>query len=175
MQSPYIPKMLKKLFNEKIHMHLYLVPYSTVWNVYQQYFKLDKNEKYFHLHNAVPFNEVQKEIAKYDFGAIIRPFEYMKGFSLESLKIGARSYRQYNFFEAGLPLIISNKLEYLTKIVKTHQIGFGINNNEIENLIKIIENYNYNNLVNNVYKFRKNWLIQNHIKRVNDFYENILS
>lgn len=174
MQSPFIPELLKRFFKQKIHFHIYLVPYSTVWNVYQQYSHLDKTEKYFHLHSAVPFNQVQQEISKYDFGAIIRPLELMGRATPEALKIAARSYRQYNFFEAGLPLIISDKLEYLTKIAEDNKVGFGINNDDIDNLKKIIDSYDYNDLKSNVSKFREEWLIDNHIKRLDSFYESIL-
>ncbi len=174
MQSTFIPDMLKRFFKQKIHFHIYLVPYSTVWNVYQKYAEMNRKEKYFHLHGAVPFNQVQNEIAQYDFGAIIRPTELMNHCTPEAMKIAARSYRQYNFFEAGLPLIISDRLEYLTQIIEKNNIGFGVSNNDIDNLKKLIDNYDYNDLKKNVLKFREKWLIDNHINRVDSFYESIL-
>jgi len=174
MQSPYIPPMLKRIFKQKIHMHIYLVPYSTVWNVYKIYHKMAKIEKYFHLHSAVPFDQVQQEISKYDFGAIIRPPEVMDRITPEALKISVRSYRQYNFFEAGLPIIISDRLEYFSKIIQENEIGFSICNNDIDNLFNIIKKHDYDKLRKNVIKFREIFLIDNHIKRVGDFYKSII-
>jgi hypothetical protein len=174
MQSPYIPPMLKRLFKQKIHMHLYLVPYSTVWNVYKSYLKMAKNEKYFHLHNALPFNQIQQEISKYDFGSIIRPQELMNKFTPEALKISVRSYRQYNFFEAGLPVIISDRLEYFSKILKDNKIGFSVSDNNLDNLNKIISNYDYDELRKNVLKKREEFLIDNHVEKLNNFYSIVI-
>jgi hypothetical protein len=174
MQSPYIPPMLKKLFKQKIHMHLYLVPYSTVWNVYKSYQKMAKNEKYFHLHNALPFNQIQQEISKYDFGSIIRPQEFMDKFTPEALKISARSYRQYNFFEAGLPVIISDRLEYLSKMLKENKIGFSVSDSDLNKLNKIIGNYDYKELRQNVLRKREEFLIDNHVERLNKFYTTVI-
>jgi glycosyltransferase involved in cell wall biosynthesis len=174
MQSKYIPKMLRSFFKQKIHMHIYLVPYSTIWNVYQHYVKLDKNEKYFHLHDTLPFNKIQEDIAKYDFGAIIRPTEVMDSYTPEAMKIAARSYRQYNFLEAGLPIIINDRLEYYAKIVEDNRIGFSVKNKELANLRKKIKMYNYDELRKNVLKAREKFLIDKHIKRLDNYYESLI-
>jgi len=45
---------------------------------------------------------------------------------------------------------------------------------DFPNFFTLIDGHDYNNLIKNVIKFRKNWLIDNHIKRIDSFYESIL-
>ena len=115
-------------------------------------------------------NQIQQEISKYDFGSIIRPQEFMDKFTPEALKISVRSYRQYNFFEAGLPVIISDRLKYFSKILKDNKIGFSVSDNDLDDLNKIISNYDYEELRKNVLKKREEFLIDNHVDRLNNFY-----
>jgi hypothetical protein len=173
MQSLHMLSMLKKFFRQKIHFHLYLVPYSTVWNVYKEYFKLDKTEKYFHLEKTVPFNEVPREISKYDFGTLISPSAVLDQ-RVSGLKVAGRGYRNFTYLEAGLPIIVSNRMEYGRKIVEKNKIGVAVKDNEYGSLSSILDNYNYKTLQNNVFKVREKLLIDDHIKELGDFYQSAI-
>jgi len=65
-------------------------------------------------------------------------------------------------------------MEYGRKIVEKYKIGFAVKDNEYDSLKSIIDKYNYIELQKNVFKVREKFLINNNIKRLDDFYRSII-
>ncbi len=168
-----IPKMINRIIKQKIHFHLYLVPYSSLnVGIYDQCYRLDKENEYFHLEETVPFNNIHKELSKYDYGAMILPEEYTKRYQKEYKKT-CLSYRLFNWFEAGLPVIMSNWYEYMSDIINQNKTGFSINEKQIDELKKITDEQDINSLIKNVYKFREKYEISKNNKEIIRFYDEI--
>ncbi|MBU4501967.1 MAG: hypothetical protein KKA79_05200, partial [Nanoarchaeota archaeon] len=162
----------KRFTKQKIHLHLYCVPHSIISPiVFKEYKKLDKNEKYFHMEEAVPFDKTPQEIAKYDFGLHITGDIHK--YRQEYLKI-ASSNRIFTYLEAGLPIILSNRLEYMKKITEENKAGFSVKDEEIDNLHILIEKYDYDEIRKNVLKAREKFLIDNYAKRLVKFYDTVI-
>ena len=159
----------KQLAKQKIHLHLYSNPYQYATS--KEYIELDKKEKYFHFHNPVPFMELSMEIAKYDLGVIIH--ENIRSeccWTEEKTKVGM-SNKLFSYMEAGLPIIVSNHLLAIKDVVKRNEIGFSIDDNEINRLGEIIKNYDNFKFKENVIKNRKILSLSNQVERLKNFYK----
>lgn len=172
--SHYIFPTLKKLGKQKIHFHLYLVPHSIISPViFKNYIELNKTKKYFHLEKAVPVDKVHKEISKYDFGSMVYAPEYLNQFQPKYLKI-ATAYRIFTYLEAGLPIIISERMEYIKNMVEENKIGFSVKDREFDDLNNMIDSYDYEELRRNVFKTREKLLFDKHEKDLVNFYDTII-
>ena len=170
-----IPKLIKRITKQKIHFHLYLVPYSSLnVNIYDQCYQLNKTNRYFHLEKTVPFSRIHEELSKYDYGAMILTSEYTIQYQKEYKKT-CLSYRLFNWFEAGLPVIMTNWYEYMSDIINKNKVGFSISENEIDELKNIIEKQELKSLINNVYTFREKYEITKNNKKLINFYDEIIS
>lgn len=174
MNHPHILSLIKRITKQKIHFHLYLVPHSTLdFNIYNQCHQLHKKIKYFHLEKAVPFHKIQEEISKYDYGAMVHDIGYLNQMQPEYKKT-CLSYRLFNWFEAGLPVIMSNWYEYMSDIIDKNNIGFSVSEKEIDNLDLKIHKIDYDDLRKNVIKYRENYQIDNYNKNLLDFYKKLI-
>lgn len=172
--SRYIFHTLKKLGKQKIHFHLYLVPHSIISPViFKSYIRLNETESYFHLEKAVPVDKVHKEISKYDFGSMVYTPEYLDQYQPKYLKI-ATAYRIFTYLEAGLPIIVSKRMEYIKNMVEENKIGFSVKDGEFDNLHNTIDSYDYEELRRNVFKTREKLLFDKHEKDLVNFYDTII-
>jgi len=164
----------KKLAKQKIHYHLYSVPYSLIYPVvFKELNRLNKFEKYFHLERTVPFHLISQEISKYDFGSMLRTSVYLNQYTLDYLKV-ATSYRIFNYLEAGLPVIISERYEFMKKIIEENKIGFSIKDSELGDFSKMINKNEYSNLRSNVIRTREKLRFEKNENKVVDFYTKII-
>ena len=174
LSSRHIFLTLKKLGKQKIHFHLYLVPHSIISPViFKNYIRLNATERYFHLEKAVPVDIVHKEISKYDFGSMVYTPEYLDQYQPKYLKI-ATAYRIFTYLEAGLPIIVSKRMEYIKNMVEENKIGFSIKDEEFDNVHSTIESYDYEELRRNVFKTREKLLFDKHEKDLVNFYDTII-
>lgn len=165
---------VKKITKQKIHLHLYPVPHSIISPViFREFVKLNKTEKYFHLEKPIPFDKIPQEISKYNFGSVLHMPAYLNQRGRLYYKIGT-SYRIFTFFEAGLPIIINDCMEYMKKIVEENKAGFSVKDNEIDDLQNIIKKYNYEELRENTLRAREKLLIDNYAERLTKFYDDII-
>lgn len=164
-----ILSIIKRVIKQRIHFHLYLIPHSiTGINVYRKYFDLDKTNRYFHLEEPVPFHLVPKEIAKYDYGAIL----WNPKTTLDSNRCN-QSYRIYSFMDANLPIIVLDEFEFMKQIIQDNKIGFSVTDNDIDKLADFIKNSDYRQLKENVSKTREKLSVDNYIEGLADFYDSI--
>ncbi|MCG2719074.1 MAG: hypothetical protein L6408_09625, partial [Nanoarchaeota archaeon] len=171
--SVHAVSLARKIAEQKIHFHLYFVPYSLISPVvFKEYQKLNKTEKYFHLEKAVPFDKVPKEIAKHDFGTLIVPPEILNKYPIDALKV-VISNRIFTYLESNLPIILNKRIEYMKKFIEEHNVGFSVKDEEIDNLQNIIKKYDYKELQNNVLKAREKLLINNYAERLVKFFDTI--
>ncbi len=79
----------------------------------------------------------------------------------------------YSYMEMGLPIIVSERAKGVCDIVKKYEIGICINDNEIDDLYKIIEETDYNRLRSNIFKVRDELSIDKQIDRLSNFYNRV--
>jgi hypothetical protein len=160
-----------QLAKQKIHLHLYSNPYQYATS--KEYLELDKKEKYFHFHNPVPFTELSREIAKYDYGSVISENVNSDRFTDEKKKV-AHGNKIFGYLEAGLPTIVSKHWEWMKETVEQYKIGFSIGESEINKLAEILKKISYENVVNNVNIARKDLSLSAQSGNLVEFYDEVV-
>lgn len=163
--------LINSLNEQKIHFHVYPNPnMSRV--VYDEYYEMDKNLPYFHMHESLKPAELTKEIAQYHYGLI--PFfnedtnrSPMKRYYSASLKI-------FNYVEAGLPILISNDMGHQRWLFQRYGIALGMDKKDFYQLENRLGGIQYEELIANLMEKRKVLTLENQINRVIDFYSKCL-
>lgn len=167
-------ELIYKMIRQKMHYHLYLVPYSGVGvRVFRKLVDMNKNEKYFHLHQALPFDKIVKETAKYDFGAKIDTPDHLNRFEPIYPKIGV-SYRIYAFLDAGLPVLLSDPWTNMINILDKYKAVIPVSHEGVSTLRKTLESYDYEKLKKNVIKAREELSIKKQKDGLVKFYDSII-
>lgn len=164
--------LLREAVKQKVHFHIYPTAAGMTPYAFKNILKLNKTEKYVHLEERVPFNRINEEIAKYDFGAHMH-FLPMSPVSPMGLKV-VHCHRVFNYLEAGLPVIVSDIFVGVKKTIVENSIGFSLKEDEFGSLRSMIEKHNYERLREDVLKAREELSIENHVERLVKFYNSVL-
>lgn len=160
-------KIIEVITSQKIHFHIFS-PYTVGIDVYK---KIEKSNKYFHFHKGKSPDKLNKKISKYDFGIVPDFYDCSKINELwPKTTLGNKIF---NYIEAGLPVIINDELEFVSKIIKGNKIGFGVNYENLKNLKKIIMKQNYKQLQKNVKKTQEKFKLSKNIEKLERFYEKV--
>lgn len=166
--------LIEKLTNQGICFDIYPSPYLsplTTKNLFFDYIKLSETNPLFNYHVGIPFHIALQKAAKYDFGSMIYIFE--KGCYGEEHTRMVVPTKFFKFLEAGLPIIVSEELEYISMLVKQYQIGIVVKQRDLDNLLEIIKQYDYEKLRCNVKRTREELSMKKNIGRLIEFYEQI--
>ncbi|MGB8216479.1 MAG: hypothetical protein WCE94_04175 [Candidatus Methanoperedens sp.] len=167
----FIP-LIKELAIQKIHLDIYpsnLLEYRKS----REYVELEQKEHYFHFHEPVPYNQLSKEIAKYDWGIEIVKNVWSERLTEEKAKV-AMGTKYFAYLEAGIPAIVSDHYTLIKDFVRINQIGFSVKNSEINKLGEMIKGYDHKDLKKNIIKTREVFLASNQAKPLEEFYRNII-
>lgn len=139
---------------EDNHCHLNVYPAPGCWSrpnykqEYEEFFEMDRNYKYFHLHDPVPYEKLVNVLSQYDYG--IHPMRKIEisskadrfGYYDNFKRIYASSNHFFDYISAGIP-IIGHYPERIMKFFK--QIGISVD--------FTIEEYDFDFLKKNLYKY----------------------
>jgi hypothetical protein len=163
--------LIESLNKQKIHFHIYPNP-SLARPIYEEYFKMSEELPFFHMHESVSPEKMNKEIAQYHFGLI--PFfnedtqrSPLKRYYSSSLKI-------FNYLESGLPTIISKDMGHQRWILERYGLAIGVTKSNFHDLKSVLNNYNYPNLVDNLETKRNQFRLNIQMQRVLSFYKQII-
>ena len=148
--TQFVP-MGKTFAEERIHFHLYPSPHHNYQ--YPEYEAEAVRNPYFHLHQAVDFDDVHREIGKYDFGWSASDFSKSMLFS-EILGEHALSIKFYTFLEAGLPVITTGLIVRSERIVRRWGAGVVVDTDAPKGLRQVIEKQNLPELIRGVERAR---------------------
>lgn len=172
----YFISLIKELAKQKIHFHIYPAPLE--YKISKEYLELDQKEKYFHFHKPVPYKDLSKEIAKYDWGIIDASVMLPATFESKRWTIERRmttlANKLFSYMEAGIPIIVAKMLVAMKAIVEENQIGFSIDNNEINKFGELIKDYDYLELKKNVRKTRDVLSLRNQVEYLEEFYQKVI-
>jgi len=167
--------LIEKLTTQGIQFEMYPTPYMSpirVRQIFADYVKLSRNNPLFNYHVNVAFDDAMQQASRCDFGSMIYLFEKCcYGQEHTRLVIPTKFFK---FLEAGLPVIVSEEAQYISKLVKDHEIGIVVSQKDIDNLSEIIKSYNYKELKANVKEAQKRLSVKRHIRRLIDFYAQVL-
>lgn len=164
--------LIKTLNDQKIHFHVYPNPnMSRV--VYDEYYAMERELAYFHMHESLSPEKLNREISQYHYGLI--PFfnedtnrSPLKRYYSSSLKI-------FNYVEAGLPVLISKDMGHQRWILERYGMAIGLHKSDFYAIEEKIDFVSYKKQVNSLMENRKNLTLENQIHRVSKFYRQILN
>jgi glycosyltransferase involved in cell wall biosynthesis len=162
---------INSMDEQKINFHIYPSP-QTKPEIYFDYIEESKRLKHLYLHKTVSQKELSKEISKYHFGVLPHFKEESSFVSTDKLERGT-SNKFFNFLEAGLPILISKDMSYMSWLVNRYNIGIVFSKNDISKLATIINDANYSELQKNVLVVREKLSMNYNLKRLTKFIENI--
>ncbi|MBK5286111.1 MAG: hypothetical protein JJE25_11985, partial [Bacteroidia bacterium] len=162
--------LIEELSKQRLHFHVYPSPASPP-SIYEEYEAVARQNPFFHLHKPVAQSELAKEMSAYHFG-IIPFFKTNTGQSDEKYKYST-ALKLFNFMEAGIPVLISNDIEFQKWLALRYGSGLGIARNDISRLRIILEGVDYNKMVSNLLKGRKIISLSRNIGKLIGFYNKI--
>jgi len=163
-------QLIELLSRQKLHFHMYASPISIRLD-YQEYEQLAVNNPYFHFHPAVHQDILAQEMSRYHFG--ILPF-FSSLSDLSGLKLKyATSLKLFNYFEAGLPVIISKDIVYQHWMVDRHHCGIDLEQDSMDKLREQILASDYESLIREVEKTRRKLSLKKQMPRLIAFYDKL--
>jgi len=162
---------IKKIVGSgNIHFHLYASPWLGTPH---EYHELSKQLNNFHVHEGLPQKELHQEIGKYHYGVSIHNFTGTT--KLPDFEITSIGNKLSNYLEAGLPVIVSENLQWNSQIVTDLEVGFTVALSDLSKLHEIIDAQDIQKLRENVRRVRKEkWNAYSHAHRLKRFYDDIL-
>src|SRR5437868_7680768 len=160
-------ELIDTLSKQRIHFHVYPSP-STLPLYFEEYKQIERQNSFFHLHNAVAQDALAKELSKYHFG-IIPFFKANTNQSDDKYKFST-ALKLFNFIEAGIPVLVSEDIEFQCWMALRYSAGISIRKNDIPSLRNIIEKTDYRKLVNGLLQEREKISLKRNIKNLVDFY-----
>jgi len=158
--------LIKEITSQKIHLHTYGHSGPN-----QNYFlNEEKNNPYFHYHERLSPEELNKELSNYHYGLIPDFFNSRLDPLWGKTSMG---HKISNIIEAGLPVIVSSDLKVMSDLVKEYKIGICIDYKDLKNLRTILEKGNYKRLQNNVKLTQRKIAIKKVSRDLAHFYETI--
>lgn len=162
--------LIEKLNHQKIHFHIYPSPAKNLEDI-ADYFELDKRLEFFHFHQPVPQQELANELSKYDFG--ILPFFHRTNKRLDDKRFYSTTLKMFNYFEAGLPIIIGKDVLFQNYMGRKYQGGITAEWEDFDDVRALIKNYEYDILVNSIKKNRERLSLKNQISKIVSFYNQL--
>jgi len=165
-------ELIKEITKQGIYFDIYTTPHVSPLKFeqfYSDYIDISKQDNLFRFKEGLFPHEAASEFSRYDFGMMVCFFN-QGTFLSESLNTRLPT-KFFLYLEAGLPILVSEELKYVSKIVREYDIGIVVKQEDIYNLSKIIPTYDYEKLKNNVITARKELSMETHINTLLRFYE----
>lgn len=162
------PLMIEKIVAQGFDFHLY--PSNELPKELDNKLKvISRSNKNFHLHKRADPDKINEEISKYDYAlhldfydSSINPLWYKTGMSAKI----------FGYMEAGLPIIINKQFRNMHNIIESNSIGFGINYEDLDNLMAKIKYYKYPSKEDFI-KARKKYDVDLNAQKLMAFYNKI--
>lgn len=146
----------KIIIKQKLHLTILNNPLLTqsecdIAYKYLFFSDLSKNNSNFNFSSGYPPWEIHEYTQNFSYGIMIYDFSNILVSRLHTQSIVPTKF--FTYIELGLPVIVSDEMEAVSKIVKDNNIGIVVNWSEVDSLSEIIEQnkisyFNYRQSVN---------------------------
>jgi hypothetical protein len=136
--------------------------------LYKEYYDEAKINPLFEFKKGIPMPAIINALhGNYDFGLMLFRFEKNLAVGEQHLK-GTMASKLFTYIASGLPVIISEELEYMADFVHDTGVGIVCSQSDITNLEGILRNSNYTSLINNVHRAQNEYCIDILLPEIND-------
>jgi hypothetical protein len=145
-------RLIQRLTGQGIRFFVYFNPFTNVKLMWDYQFEAKRNPRFELKRGKAPYL-VSRDLSSMHFGSLL--------FDLEGVEVKKGHYgsllptKVTLYLEAGLPILVSEELDYVAEIVTSNQIGLVIAKEDIDDLDRILESCDYATLRGNVLDFRK--------------------
>jgi hypothetical protein len=167
----YFFDFIDSMQQQQIELNIYPSPHTRP-EVYVDYITDSKKMQYLKMHGTVLQKNLAKEISGYHFGVSPHFREESSGVTKDKLELGT-SLKFFNYLEAGLPILMSSEMKYMSWLVERYKIGIVFSKEDIPKLSAIIKSANYSELQKNVVAAREKLSMKNNVHRLISFIENL--
>ncbi len=167
--------LIEKLTKQGIYFDIY-VSARRIKRGYDDYILMAEKNPLFRFNKGLLLDQATKEFGKYDFAAMIYPFNkepYYKGLNMEEHYRMRIADKFFTYLEAGLPIIISEEVEYGANLVEEYEMGIVVSQKDLDNLSEIINSYDREKLRANVKRARQELSMKRQIGRLINFYDKV--
>ena len=152
-----------KFAQQGFHVHIYPTAYNIVKKQYQDVFTQHHN---IHLHEPIYGQQLKEEISKYHYGLYFLEFNEKIKDKWPKTVFGNKVS---DYLEAGLPILTSRNLSFVSKIVEENQFGIVIPTQNISE----IKTASYQEMQKKVLKNREFFTMEKHSDKLYQFLESV--
>jgi 8-oxo-dGTP pyrophosphatase MutT (NUDIX family) len=173
----YYIKTIKKLIEQKIHIHIYSKTQHLSKEEDMKNSALLANEffgnPYFHIEYSVDPRKLINEISKYDFGLDFVDFGKPSNYPFIFPRFNTGN-RTASYLEAGIPFFVNTIYEFECRMAKEYGIGLFLDPmHDFGSFSEKLKKINYKKLERNVLKARADYNMKKQFKRLEKFIEDI--
>jgi hypothetical protein len=144
--------------------------YSRIFpeELYDDYLQESKKNDLFQFKTGIRVKEVIDRMHDhFDYGLMIYYFDDEIAVGKEHLR-GSMASKLFTYLAAGIPVLISEELQYMAEFVKTHGVGIVVSENQISSLNKIISNADYSGMISNIKKTQRKYNMERYLPGICD-------
>lgn len=123
------------------------------WEEQDRYFELEARCPLFSLRRGVPFHRLPAEISDNHFG-LLYDQKSLSSWRHEGY-VHNMSTKIFSYFEAGLPLLVYEEMEYICQMVREHGLGVVYSLDRLEEIPALLAAAEYPALRENVRRYRE--------------------
>jgi len=123
------------------------------WHEHDRYFDLERAHPGFRFLPGLPFHEITESLREFHFGLMYDNLGETR-FSPEHFRYNMSS-KLFTYLEAGLPLLVHDRFDYIADIVRRHGLGIIYRLDALDRLPELLAAADYTALRANVARFRR--------------------
>ncbi|GAB7081041.1 hypothetical protein [Megalodesulfovibrio paquesii] len=128
------------------------------WEEQDRYFDLEARCPLFSLRQGVPFHRLPAEIADFHYG-LLYDQKALSSWPHEGY-VHNMSTKIFSYFEAGLPLLVYEDMEYVCQLVREHGLGLVYSLDRLDELPALLARADYPTLRENVRRYRESHALE---------------
>jgi hypothetical protein len=164
-----------ELVRELTGQGAYVTVYNSVFysrvhpvELYDEYVKEAENNDLFDFMSGIPVQKIINEMhGRFDYGMLLYYFEDNLSVGKNHLK-GTMASKLFTYLASGIPVLVSEELDYMASFVKKHGVGIVLSRNQIPFLIDVLSHTDYEGLLQNVQEAQTKYNMERYLPRICD-------
>jgi hypothetical protein len=123
------------------------------WDEHDRYFELEQTYPSFKFVRGLPFHRIVDQLKEHHFGLMFDNLTETK-FNTDHFRFNMSS-KLFSYLEAGLPLIVHDRFDYIVELVREYGLGIVYSLDALHELPELMAKADYKELRKNVDAFRR--------------------